>query len=78
MAIGSFLDDFRPYQQRLGFVDWYGGPLHEGVNEQVVKLGDAGVDAASNDLQNWANPSLRNGALVRLLGALDAYVQQNQ
>ncbi len=78
LAIGSLPGDFRPYQQRLGFVDAYGGPLYEGLNEQVIKLGDAGVDAACNDFHNWANPSLRNGALVRLLGALDAYVQQNQ
>ena len=77
LAIGSFLDDFGPWQQRLGLVDAYGGPLCEGLDEQVLNLGDSGVDAACNDFQNWATPSLRNGVLVCLLGALDACVQQN-
>ena len=77
-AIRCFLDDFRPYQQRLGFVDAYGGPLYAGLNEQVLKLDDPAVNEACRAFTNWANLSLRNGALTLLLGGLDGYCLRAQ
>jgi hypothetical protein len=70
-AIRSFLADFRPYQERVGFVDAYGGPLYAGLNEQMLKLGDPRIDQACSAFTNWADPSVRNGALVGLLEALE-------
>jgi hypothetical protein len=75
-AISGFLRDFRPYQQRLGFEDAYGGTLYAGLNEQVMKLGDPKVNQACSEFTNWANPALRNGALVRLLDALELYARE--
>jgi len=75
-AIGAFLRDFRPYQERLGFEDAYGGPLYTGLNEQVLKLEDPKLNAVCSEFTNWANPSLRNGALVRLLDALEVYARE--
>ena len=77
-AIREFLGDFRPYQEQLGFVDAYGGPLYEGLNEQVLKLGDPAVDAACQTFTNWTNPSLRNGALTGLLDTLEACCQKHE
>ena len=57
-------------------MDAYGGPLYAGLNEQVLKLGIPEIDQACNDFTNWANPSLRNGALVRLLDTLEAWAAQ--
>jgi hypothetical protein len=75
-AVRDFLDDFRPYQERLGFQDAYGGPLYTGLNEQVLKLHDPVVDEACQSFTNWANPAVRNGALTRLLDALDDYCER--
>jgi hypothetical protein len=72
-AVQAFLRDFRPYQQRLGFQDAYGGPLYTALNEPLKALGDPGLDRALGDFTNWADPSVRNGALVRLLDALEAF-----
>ncbi len=72
-TVEAFLRDFRPYQQRLGFRDAYGGPLYTALNERLMALGDAGLGRALKDFLNWADPSVRNGALVRLLDALEEF-----
>jgi hypothetical protein len=75
-AIREVLAQFRPYQARLGFVDAYGGPLYELLNEPLAKLGDAGLDAVLAQFHDWRNPSVRNGVLLRLLQAMEDYTQQ--
>lgn len=76
-AMRNLLDELRPYQERLGFVDAYGGPLYSDLNEQIVKLEDPQLNAVCSEFVNWANPSLRNGALVRLLDAMQNYCLVN-
>jgi hypothetical protein len=75
-ALRDFLRDFRPYQSRLGFQDAYGGPLYIGLNEQVLRLHDPVIDEACRSFTDWSDPAVRNGALARLLDALDDYCER--
>jgi hypothetical protein len=68
----ALLACLRPYQQRLGFVDAYYGPLYEGLNVPLIKLDDPRVNAALADFHNWREPAVRNGVLARLLETLAA------
>jgi hypothetical protein len=72
-AVRRFVDVFRPYQERVGFVDAFGGPLYETLSAGVAALADGRLDAALRDFVDWSNPAVRHGALQRLLGALDSY-----
>jgi hypothetical protein len=66
-----------PYQQRLGFVDAYMGPLAEELNKPLARLGDAAIDGVLQQFQNWRNPSVRNGVLPRLLAAVEDYCRRH-
>lgn len=72
-AVRSLLADLEPYQQRLGFVDAYGGPLHAGLNQQLARLGDADLDAVLEQFEDWRQPEVRHGILPRLLAAARGY-----
>lgn len=72
-AVRLMLRDLRPYQERLGFVDAYGGPLYSGLNQQVARLEDPGIDAVLGQFEDWRDPAIRHGILPRLLDAVEAY-----
>jgi len=67
------LDTVRAYQQRLGFVDTCYGPLVDGFFPPLAALGDPGIDEALGNFNTWQDPSLRHGALQRVLEAVEAY-----
>jgi len=71
-ALRRMLADLRPYQERLGFVDAYGGPLHTGFNQQVARLGDPEIDAVLEQFEDWRDPAIRHGILPKLLEAVEA------
>jgi hypothetical protein len=77
-ALRGLLVALRPYQQRLGFTDAYGGPLHTGLNQQVARLDDAGVNAVLAQFDDWRDPAARHGVLPRLLDAVEAYCDREQ
>ena len=72
-ALRRLLADLRPYQERLGFVDAYGGPLHAGLNQQVARLNDPKITAVLDQFNDWRNPAIRHGILPRLLDAIGEY-----
>lgn len=72
-ALRRLLADLRPYQERLGFVDAYAGPLQLGLNQQVAKLQDAKINAVLEQLCDWRNPAARHGILPRLLDAVEEF-----
>lgn len=67
------LDTVRAYQQRLGFVDTCFGPLVDDLFPPLTAIGDPGIDKALGQFNTWQDPTLRNGALQRVLEAVDAY-----
>ncbi|MHB9106728.1 MAG: hypothetical protein ACYDCO_06710 [Armatimonadota bacterium] len=67
------LDTVRAYQQRLGFVDTCFGPLADGLFPPLAALGDPGIDEALAQFNTWQDPSLRHGALQRVLEAVETY-----
>jgi len=67
------LDTVRAYQQRLGFIDTCFGPLVDDFFPPLATLGDPGIDEALCLFNTWKDPSLRNGALLRVLDAVEAY-----
>ena len=71
-ALRAALADLRPYQQRLGFVDAGGGPIWPGFMQQVARLGDPDINAVLVDFEDWRDPAIRHGLLVRLLDAVEA------
>ena len=72
-ALRRLLKDLRSYQERLGFVDAYGGPLHAGLNQQVARLNDPKIAAVLDQFNDWRNPEIRHGILPCLLNVLDEY-----
>jgi hypothetical protein len=73
-ALRRLLAQLLPYQARVGFVDAYYGPLHDGLNEQVARLGEPALTAIVNDFANWREPAMRNGVAKRLFDALEKYI----
>ena len=73
-ALRNLLAHLLPYQERVGFVDAYFGPLRDGLNDQVARLGDPALTAITNDFTNWREPAVRNGVAQRLFKALAQYV----
>ena len=71
-ALRQELSDLRPYQQRLGFVDAYGGPLYAGLNQPLATLGDAKLNAVLGEFDDWRDPAIRHGILPRLMDAAEA------
>lgn len=67
------LDTVRAYQQRIGFVDSCYGPFVDGFFPPIAGIGDPGIVAALRDFNTWHDPILRNGALLRVLDAVEAY-----
>ncbi len=74
-AMRRLLADLRPWQERLGFVDAYGGPLVAGLNQQVARLNDPKIAAVLQQFHDWRNPAIRHGILPRLLDAVEAYAK---
>jgi hypothetical protein len=72
-SIRDLLAHLSPYQERVGFVDAYYGPLRTDLNEQVVPLNEPHLTAIVNDFYNWREPAVRNGVAKRLFDALAAY-----
>lgn len=75
-ALRGLLAALRPYQQRLGFTDAYGGPLHAGLNQPAARLGDPDVSAVLAQFDDWRNPAIRHGILPRLFDAVEAHCRQ--
>lgn len=69
-ALRALLTHLLPYHQRVGFSDAYYGPLRDGLNDQVARLGVPAIDAILKDFTNWREPSVRNGVARRLFVAL--------
>jgi len=63
----------RPYQERVGFVDAYGGLLSEELNQNLARLVDPQLDSVLKLFTDWRDPSVRHGILLLLLGAMEAY-----
>lgn len=72
-VLRDLLAVLRPYQERLGFTDAYGGPLYGGLNVPLKRLGDPAVDAVLAQFDDWRDPAIRHGILPRLLDAAEAY-----
>lgn len=75
-AVRRVLNCLRPYQQRLGFNDAYGGPLSTELNEQLQRLNDDCLNIVLKDFSNWRNPAVRNGVVPRLLDAMEIYCRE--
>ena len=75
-ALRSALRALRPYQQRVGFVDAYGGPLYEAFNAQLARLGSTDLDAVLKQFSDWRDPTVRNGLALRLLDAVEVYCRE--
>lgn len=74
-AMQRFLQDFEPYQRKLGFLDSYGGgATYAQLNESLKKLGDACIDRVLREFIDWRDPLVHNGTLVRLIEAMKAYI----
>jgi len=74
-ALRDVLQHLVPYQERLGFVDAYGGPLYYMLNEPLAKLKDPGLDTVLGQFHDWRNPAVRNGVVPRLFAAIRRYVE---
>lgn len=74
-ALRSLLEVLRPYQQRLGFTDAYGGPLYAGLNQQVARLDAPEINAVLGQFEDWRDPAGRHGITPRLLEAVEKYCQ---
>jgi hypothetical protein len=72
-ALRNLLAHLLPYQERVGFVDAYFGPLRDGLNEQITRLGEPALTEIVNDFANWREPAVRNGVAKRLFDALAIY-----
>lgn len=72
-AVQDVLEVFKPYQERVGFVDVYAGPLRQLLNDQLSRLGDDGIDAAQADFGEWQHPERRNGIVPRIIAAMRRY-----
>jgi len=72
-ALRRALDTLQPYQERVGFVDAYGGPLYDELNTALAELDDPGLDAVLERFHNWQDPSVRNGLVLRLFDATHQY-----
>ena len=76
-ALRRVLNKLAPYQRRLGFVDAYGGPMHDQLDAQLLKLGDPQLDEVLTRSHDWADPSVRNGIVLALLDAMDEFCRRN-
>jgi hypothetical protein len=76
LALRGVLDHLQPYQQRIGFVDAYGGPLAQMLNRPLVLLHDPRIDPVLEQFHDWRDPSIRNGLLLRLLAALEGFCHE--
>ncbi|MDD5704650.1 MAG: hypothetical protein PHR35_01905 [Kiritimatiellae bacterium] len=66
----AVLEHFVPWQQRVGFVDAYSGPLYGALNNPLKKLNDQKLNAVLKDFDDWHNPAIRNGIVPRLVQAM--------
>lgn len=76
-SLRRLLEALCPYQERLGFVDAYGGPLSAGLNAQVARLNDPRINAVLEQFHDWRNPAIRHGILPRLLKAVGEFCQSS-
>ncbi len=72
-ALRSFLEHFRPYQQRVGFSDAYGGPLRVALNDPLAKLRDPAIDRVLARVDEWRDLPARHGIVAPLMAAVQAY-----
>lgn len=75
-ALRSLLNVLRPYQETLGFGDAGGGPLTYGFLNPLGRLADPSLRAALRQLDEWRDLGVRNGAMIRILDAADAYCRE--
>ena len=60
------------WQQQTGFADAYYGPLFDGiVHPALRRLGHAQINAILDDFNNWRDPTVRHGIVLRLLQAME-------
>lgn len=71
--VRDVLARFAPWQERVGFVDAYGGPLYGALNEPLKKLDAPDLNAVLKDFDDWHNPAIRNGIVPRLIEAMRSY-----
>ncbi len=76
-ALRAVLDVLGPYDQRLGFLDAYGGPFFDAFNKPLGALGDAALGAVLQQFHDWRDPAIRNGVVPRLLAAADEYCRRH-
>jgi hypothetical protein len=72
-VIRAVLEVLRPYQDRLGYVDAYGGPLHQGLNVLLERVADVPLKQVLADFSDWCDPAVRNGLLLRLLDEIEVF-----
>lgn len=77
-ALRAALAVLRPYQQRLGFADAYGGPLQQGFNAPLARIADEQLKQVLADFSDWRDPAIRNGILLRLLDEAEAFCARSQ
>jgi len=75
-ALRRTLDCLRPYQERLGFVDAYAGPLHTEFNNELARLGAPRLNDVLKLFSDWRVPSVRHGLAARLLDAAEVYCEE--
>ncbi len=73
-TLGAALERFTAYQQRVGFVDAYGGPLTVLLNQPLAELEDPGLNTVLHDFDDWRHPDVRNGIVPRLIAAMEHYM----
>lgn len=77
-AVQGVLDILYPYQQRLGFLDAYVGPMHDLLNDPLSRLGDPGINQVLAQFHDWRDISIRNGVVPRLMDAMETYIRDEQ
>ena len=70
-ALRELTDVLRPYRDRLGFTDAYGGPFADLLHPCLRRLRDAHITEVLDQFQNWTDPTVRNGLAVRLIEAVE-------
>jgi hypothetical protein len=75
-AISKLLAALRPYQQRTGFVDAYGGVVYEKMNRPLEQVDDPAIQTALQHFVDWRDPSVRQGVTQRLLDAMEAFAKR--
>ncbi|MCU0520801.1 MAG: hypothetical protein MUF84_08930 [Anaerolineae bacterium] len=73
-SLAGALAHFIAYQQRVGFVDAYDGPLTALLNAPLSRLNDPRLNAVLRDFSDWRSPAVRNGIVLRLTAAIEQFL----